>query len=328
LAITDAPRNPVSVPPRRVPGSVRRTSTLLMSFPGGVGSPMEIAGRCRDLHTLDDGDALVLAAAEVRARATLDRRIEEITASPDAPGVQQLVGARGGNDLRAAIDVAVPEHVLGGTPLHLLLDDLAGGTLIGGFAFFLWRDELVELRARTSASPPRRMQGICAGFRPGSSALNADGTMSNIEHNIVPTAPLVDPDDPDGWHTLDPPPPIATRRARRIDVRVDGDQFVVDAMFRDNSWQPDGTEIAVHEYSLAATAHRATGVLTSVHAEPRVLPYRECPAAAPNASRLVGQPLRGLRASVLATLRDTDCCTHLNDALRALAEVPVLAARL
>jgi hypothetical protein len=38
--------------------------------------------------------------------------------------------------------------------------------------------------------------------------------------------------------------------------------------------------------------------------------------------------LRGLRASVLATLRDTDCCTHLNDALRALAEVPVLAARL
>jgi hypothetical protein len=152
--------------------------------------------------------------------------------------------------------------------------------------------------------------------------------MSNIEHNIVPTAPLVDPDDPDGWHALDPPPPIATRRARRIDVRVDGHQLVVDAMFRDNSWQPDATEIAVHEYSLAATADRATGVLTSVQAEPRVLPYRECPAAAPNASRLVGQPLRGLRASVLATLRDTDCCTHLNDALRALAEVPVLAARL
>ena len=199
---------------------------------------------------------------------------------------------------------------------------------IAGRCRDLWRDQLVELRARTNASPPRRMQGVCAGFRPGSSALDADGTMSNIEHNIVPTAPLVDAADPDAWHALDPPPSIATRRARRIDVRVDGDQFVVDAMFRDNSWQPDASEIAVHEYSIAATADRATGVLTSVHAEPRVLPYRECPAAAPNASRLVGQPLRGLRASVLATLRDTDCCTHLNDALRSLAEVPLLAAQL
>jgi hypothetical protein len=328
VAILHAPRDPAPTPPRRVPGSVRRTSTLLMSFPGGVGAPMQIVGRCRDLHTRAGGEAVVLALADVHARATLDRRIEAITAHPDADGVQRLVGARGGNDLRAAIDSAVPEHVLGGTPLHLLLDDLAGGTLIGGFAFFLWRDALAELRERMGTQPPRQMQGICAGFRPGSSALNADGTMSNIEHNIVPTPPLVDPDDPAGWHELDPPPAIATRRARRIDVQTDGDRLVVDAMFRDNSWLPDGTEIAVHEYSLDATADRATGVLTSVRAEPRVLPYRECPAAAPNATRLVGQPLRGLRATVLATLRDTDCCTHLNDALRALAEVPVLAANL
>ena len=60
---------------------------------------------------------------------------------------------------------------------------------------------------------------------------------------------------------------------------------------------------------------------------PRVLPYAECPGAAPNASRMAGTDLRTMRTEVLQRLRATDCCTHLNDGLRSLAEVPVLAAR-
>jgi hypothetical protein len=35
-----------------------------------------------------------------------------------------------------------------------------------------------------------------------------------------------------------------------------------------------------------------------------------------------------MRTEVLARLQKADCCTHLNDALRSLAEVPVLAAAL
>ena len=38
--------------------------------------------------------------------------------------------------------------------------------------------------------------------------------------------------------------------------------------------------------------------------------------------------MRELRTEVLDRIQNTDCCTHLNDALRALAEVPVLAASL
>jgi hypothetical protein len=86
--------------------------------------------------------------------------------------------------------------------------------------------------------------------------------------------------------------------------------------------------VAVHEYRLLATADRSTGVLLSVDAQPRVLPYVECPMAAPNASWLVGTPLRQMRREVLERLRGEDCCTHLNDALRALAEAPILAAAL
>jgi Protein of unknown function (DUF2889) len=62
-----------------------------------------------------------------------------------------------------------------------------------------------------------------------------------------------------------------------------------------------------------------------VAAVPRVLPYAECPLAAPNASWLAGTPMRALRTEVLQRLKNEDCCTHLNDALRSLAEVPLLA---
>jgi hypothetical protein len=118
------------------------------------------------------------------------------------------------------------------------------------------------------------------------------------------------------------------RRARRIDVWREGGELRIDAMFRDSCWDPDGQEVAVHEYQLIAGADEAAGALTSMVATPRVLPYVECPLAARNATRLVGSPLRTLRTEVLERLRGTDCCTHLNDALRALAEVPVLAASL
>ncbi len=56
-----------------------------------------------------------------------------------------------------------------------------------------------------------------------------------------------------------------------------------------------------------------------------MLPYAECPGAAPNASWMAGTELRAMRTEVLERLRATDCCTHLNDGLRSLAEVPVLA---
>jgi hypothetical protein len=69
-------------------------------------------------------------------------------------------------------------------------------------------------------------------------------------------------------------------------------------------------------------------VLTSVWADPRILPYAECPLAAPNVDRLVGTPLAELREVVLERLKGVAGCTHLNDALRALAEVPRLVASL
>jgi hypothetical protein len=255
---------------------------------------------------------------------------------PVRPGVHGLVGAQAGRGFRGVIDEAVPGERAAGTPLFLLLDDVAGSSLIAGFAWSRWADVLAlappdpaAMAAMAAAYKPRRMEGICSGFRPGSGALDADGFVNReLRHNVAAVPPLADPDDPIGWHALDVPPPVAMRRARRIDVWATADGFGVDAMFRDSSWQPDGVEVAVHEYHLDATLDADAMYLTSVVAEPRVLPFAECPGAAPNASRLAGTRISELRTEVLEQLQFTDCCTHLNDALRALAELPALVSAL
>src|SRR5699024_2852902 len=110
--------------------------------------------------------------------------------------------------------------------------------------------ELPELEGMDTRLKARKMVGICSGFRPGASSLDDDGFQSGIPHRVQPVSAIEDPDDPWSWHELEEHPPMAMRRSRRIDVWPDGDIIQVDAMFRDHCWEPDGTEIAVHEYGL------------------------------------------------------------------------------
>jgi hypothetical protein len=307
---------------------------MLMSWPDGLGTDLHLDGRARDLLTpataSGRADPVVVAAATLHAVTGRERDIQTIRADPEPPGLHELVGCRAGGGLRGVIAEHLSEEIESGTPLYLLLDDLAGATLIAGFTFFKWQDEYPEIKQRYQSAPPRINTNICSGFQEGSGALNPDGTLKGVSENTPPAPPLADPDDPVGWHELGEHPAIAMRRARRIDVWGDteADTINIDAMFRDTCWIPDGTETVLHEYRILATADAGTGTLTTAEAVPLVLPYVECPEAAPNASRLVGTALGTLRAQVLEQLKNADCCTHLNDALRALAEVPVLAASL
>jgi hypothetical protein len=332
LDVSDAPSvlGPgESTPPRRA-GSVRRTSTIDMTWPGGWGTPMTLVGRARDLLTPTDGAApTVLAEDVVHATVAPDRTITAIRSDPPRPALSGLVGARGGGRLRGALVEVVPDERTAGTPLYLLLDDLAGATLVGGFAYSQWPDEWPEdwKERRGRATTGRRMDGVCIGFRPGSSALNSDGS-SSWTHDIRAVRPLGDPADPQGWHRLDDITAVSMRRARRIDVRLDADGIDVDAFFQDSATVPAGGRVAVHEYQLKARVDAASGRLVSAAAVPRVLPYAECPLAVLNIDRMIGTPMHELREQVLEELRGTAGCTHLNDMLRALAEVPLLAQAL
>jgi Protein of unknown function (DUF2889) len=320
------PADPAPAPPARRPGSVRRTSTMLMFWPHGLGTDLHLKGRARDLRTSPRGEPEVLRSTDLSAVTGRERDIRSIEAEPDVPGLEQLVGCRGGGNLRLSIANNLSDEVRRGTPLHLLLDDMAGSTLIAGFAFFRWKEVIPEMRERLDNAPRHVMLGICSGFRQGSSALEADGTLKAISQNTAIPPSLADPGDPFSWHELDPHPAIAMRRARRIDVWVEDDTIGIDAMFRDSCWSPEGNEEVVHEYQILGSADRSTGTVLTLTALPRVLPYAECPGAAPHAAWLIGTELQNLRSVVLERLKSTDCCTHLNDGLRSLAEAPVLAS--
>jgi hypothetical protein len=62
-------------------------------------------------------------------------------------------------------------------------------------------------------------------------------------------------------------------------------------------------------------------VVGAIAAEPRVLPFPECPGAADAVGDLVGCSLSELSRSVPELLTGIRSCTHLNDLLRALGGV-------
>ncbi len=118
------------------------------------------------------------------------------------------------------------------------------------------------------------------------------------------------------------------RRARRIDVWRDVEGIHIDAAFQDSASTPTGDRAVLHEYQLAASVDPVTLNLTALEALPRVLPFPECTAAPDHMHKLLQTPVGRLRERVLDSLPGTAGCTHLNDALRAMAEVPVLVAYL
>ena len=251
---------------------------MLMSWPAGLGTELHLHGRARDLLTPVAGDPVVLAATELEAVTGSNHDIQQIDAVPAIEGLHRLIGRRARGNLRKAIAEEMPGEVEAGTPLYLLLDDLAGAALISGFAFFVWADEIPGFHERMAAAPPV-MIGVCSGFQQGSSALNLDGTLKSVSKNTGRPRPLVDPADPLGWHEIPDHPAIAMRRARRIDVWKESGEIRIDAMFRDSCWNPAGEEEVVHEYEIFATAEGETGILisvTAVHARAALLRMPWC----------------------------------------------------
>lgn len=287
-------------------------------------------GRARDLLTLDDvRHPALLAEDRFTARLTPTRQILEISAIPPRADIVGLVGSRAGGQLRRGINDALPQERAQGTPLYLLLDDIAGSSLVAAWAWSHWDPEWREpvSDAETKALRPT-MEGVCIGFRPGSPALidGVPGPDQNFRH--VDSLDVVD--DPHGWHVLTPQQGVSARRARRIDVRIDGGcgRILIGAHFQDSAPLPSGERVAVHEYMLEAVADADSMTLLSIRADPRILPYDQCPMAILNIGRLAGTPLAELRDEVLARLARTEGCTHLNDMARSLAEVPQMAAAL
>lgn len=315
--------NPSSgTPPRRV-GSVRLTSHVDIEQ---LDAGLRLRGGARVLRSAD-GTFDVVGAATVEARIGADRVLEDLDVSPPHEvDLTSLLGRVVGRGFRAALDIAFGDH--GTDALHLLLDDLPAAALISGYAALY--SGAVRVGPKHLSSGVLRPD-ICSGWR-------SDGTMLTSLRDDgglpIPLGPprtdLGRPGDPAAWHQLDPITPGAMRRQRLLDVGSDrGDTLLdVSAMFRDSHRSRHGDESILHEYTLTARLDPTTQTISGCEAQPRVLPWPECPAAGASARRVDGQRLVDLSTFVVHELRGTSTCTHLNDLLRSLSKLQALLPHL
>jgi hypothetical protein len=332
------PRHGIHAPtagtPERTPGSVRRTATMDMVRPDGLLGPLVLTGRARDLATGLDGAGTTLGTAGCTARIDFigGRVLTEIGTTPGRPALQALLGRRVTSGFRSAVTAADPRLSAEDGLLNLLLDDFPVATLVSGHAVgaglapkerAVLSVSLAEATGQPQAERPRFPRDLCAGFADGGTIMNDVDATGRPPVVTGPPAPPLATGDHLGWHETDRLPPHAMRRSRRMDV-TPGPLASIDVLYRDSHVDKAGTETIVHEYTVSATVDTADGVLVACSATPRVLPWVECPAAALSASRLVGLPVSGLRRHVRETFLGTSTCTHLNDTLRSLEDIPAL----
>jgi hypothetical protein len=324
------PHEPTDGTPRRRPGSVRRTSTVDSRRTGELERRVTLVGRARDLVTELDGTARTAGTVDltVEIAYTNGPIVESIRVSPAVPEVDALVGRLASAGFRAAIDKTTgAQH---GELAYLLLDDVPVATLVSGYAVghAVKRGDLekTSLMLLKVPGPPPHGADMCAGFQRGGTIMNEQA----LGGHAVVTGPLatqvVDPDDELGWHEF---PielrPDCMRRWRRLDLwRADDGTFQFETLFRDSHTATDGTETIIHEYSVVGRIDSETMTFLECESIPRVLPWKECPQAAGSGSRLVGQPVAGLRALARSQLTGITACTHLTDQLRELEDVATL----
>jgi hypothetical protein len=332
--------NPSVSTPARVPGSIRRTTSIEMVS----GEGQVLIGHARDLVTPRRGDAIVVDEASFTARIgdyIGGQIIEELETSPHREGLHSLVGRSASRGYRRELQRIGDEHGLVGRAVYQLLDDVPGTSLVAGYSGELdRRDAGHDVRRDVEVDEggaPRHLlalTGVCAGWQEGGAIVANVLEAGHVPIAVGPEAPsLARADDPLAWHELpDPIPSHGMRRRRRIDVipPVDPGQGLlrIDAMFRDSYMTATGVETIVHEYTLTADVDPRTGLVLASEAVPRALPFAQCPEAGASAGRLTGNGLDDLRTRIRADFVGPTTCTHLNDMLRALEDVGFLVAAL
>ncbi len=313
---------PLSGTPPRRKGGVRRTTSLDLTRPQGPDGPLQVSGRARDLFTDATGAATVIDRA-LLSLTVEDGVVTRLRCFPERSAAPRLIGRQALVGWRTGLWRELHDDVESGSALHLLLDDLPGGMVVGGFT----RRRALAAAGEPVPQPGRRLD-VCAGWAVDSRAARIMADTGTPPPPVTPRAPdLVAADDPTGWHTLGALPLFGMSRRRRVDAHLEDARIEVDAMFRDSFVDAEGTERVLHEYGVTVTLEANEGRVLDVRPAPRVLPHLECPVAGASTQRLVGMPCADLRDLVSSTLWGPSTCTHLNDLMRSIADVPALVTR-
>jgi hypothetical protein len=289
---------------------------------------MVLVGRGRDLVTGADGEGRVATQASIEVTFEPGRgpTVASVSTHPRLD-VSALSGRVASSGFRAAVDNETSAEP--GTLVYLLLDEIPSATLVGGYSVMhaVGRGDLAPLEMGRRKPPGRSLQvpDLCAGFQIGGVIMTEVERDGAIPQAMGPVAPdIIDDIDPLAWHPIGRTPRDGVRRWRRIDVTATGSGFEIEAFFRDSHVSADGTETVLHEYTVQAVSDPEAELIVGCTARPQVLPWQECPQAAASAQRLGGVQFSGLRQHVRSQYVGTTTCTHLNDCLRGLEDVPHL----
>jgi len=311
------PQQPVQTSAPLVTGALCRTSTI-DTHPAGTGHS-DVDLRARDVVVRPD---TVDVLDEIRVRAHLSERvIDDITSSPHDGRLAKLLGSRVGPGFRSSVGKLLPGEAQRASLLHLLLDDWVGAALVSGYAV-QHAAIVLGVEQKLPAGTADNMAGICAGFASEASLVGyarRNGTIPSVHGPVAP------PLDIEGDDAVEPLRAHGMRRFRRLDLRpVDAASADFDAHFRDSHVDGDGVETIVHEYTVEGSIDASTRTVATVEANVRVLPWQECPGAIGSATRIEGMTLSQIRDRVRAEFVGISTCTHLNDTLRAIADLDAL----
>jgi hypothetical protein len=317
------PHDPRPALPARRANSIRRTTTIDTARPLGVLHDVLIDARGRDLLTLADGSATEIATANVTAHVGHeDRTLTTLNAGSDLD-VDNLIGFGVSSGFRDRLNAAYPEGKASHSARYQILDDFPTAFLVSGYAIGAAGEQPKRSGARL------QVPDLCAGFAVGATILTEEAETDRIPVVTGPVASrLLDTNDALAFHQVAPMAAHGMRRLRCIDLWRDGSLVAIENYFRDSHMSPEGIETVVHEYTVHAIFDPRTAMFVSSDAAVHTLPWLECPLAAASATRVSGLAAEGLRALVRAEFIGPSTCTHLNDTLRAMEDVPALAAQL
>ena len=321
-SLRPGPHNPLTTTPAQPFSSSRRAWNIDIAYPAGLmGEVVVVDVRGRDVRTNADGTMDVtdeLAAGfEIEPATNTITRVEERKSSA---ALDPLLGIclRGGyaRELSARLPEETSRHR---SLCFSALEDLSGAHFVSGYAHLL---EGIISQTREHADMAADAQAdICIGWAADGPFIASTRARGHIPVPVGPAAPNIG-----GEYEMATLIPPTVRRRRRIDVIASADAtggWRTQEHFRDSYAGRDG-EMVLHEYLVDAAFDR-DGRVVAIDADPRVLPWSECPGAAASAQRLVGCTVGELPARVRADLVGATTCTHLNSTLRALADAEFLS---
>jgi len=280
-----------------------------------------IDGAGRDIRTDADGRVSVLAEASIEIAVGHDGTIVSVHATPNVPEVGSARGARLGAGFRRTIGDALVATA--GTPLGVLLGDLSGSP--AGMRYGLVRRGEIESRRGAAMMGQGAFLG-CAGHRAVLSV--AAASLAPLPMLDAPLAPELLSVGADEFHPTQPQAPGTGRRIRCIDCWLEDDSIVVGAFFRDTNRDPGGVDFVVHEYAMHAAIDRDDSRITTLRAEPHVLPFNTCVDASEHIGTLIGERITDVAIDIHSRVSGEISCTHLNDMVRFLADVPAMVGQL